>query len=316
VRAVTLNTGYSSGDFTALLASRQFAYADAITIRLNDGSTVLAYTDAQQGFTVPPCDGSVTLQTYVANDILVSGLKFKASSGGNAQGGDPSTTIEVDEQTIIMIPNANGTSLIGSTAFLEAVREGVLDAATIQRDRWYFDGPPEQGISPTKAVGGIKLFYGFTASVDSLSRTQASIKVKSDLVLLNRQMPRNLYQPNCQYTVYSTECGAVKSGFVSHGTVGSSPTTSFIPWASATTQFTLGTIEFQTGPNTNQVRTIRKADATGLWLAYPLPSLPLAGDTFAAYPGCDRQYTGGCAYFGRQAAYRGFQFTPNAEMAV
>jgi hypothetical protein len=311
VRPVTLAPGKVLGDFTALLASRQFLYAEAYTFRLIDG-TVLVYTDAQRDFTVPPCDGSLIQETYVAGDVLVKGLRFKIGTGSDSTGGDPSASIEVDEQTVTLYPNSNSDSpsMVAGVPFLIAVGRRCFDGATIQRDRWYFDG------SLGNPVGGMPMFYGLACSVEAQSRTQVVLKVTSDIVLLSQQMPRNLYQPNCQYTVYSTGCGADKSAFVVHDVVGASPTISFIPWTSATTQFTAGTVFFENGSCVGQERSIRKADATGLWLTYPLYELPIAGDQFAAYPGCDRQYGGGCAFFSRQGAFRATPKVPQAVFAV
>ena len=311
MRPVTLQTGFTRGDFDALLASRQFAYAEAFTLRLTSGS-VLAYTDAQKSFTVPPCDGSVMLQTYVANDVLIDGLRFKISSGGENQGGDPTTSIVVDEQSVTLYPNGNpaSPSEIDGVPFLTAVGRGALDGAVLQRDRWFFES------ASNTPVGGFPIFYGYTASIDQLSRTQAIVKVKSDLVLLNIQMPRNLYQPNCQYTVYSTGCGVNKAAHATAGVVGASPTRSFIPWSSATAQFTLGEVTFETGPNVGLTRSIRTANTSGLTLAYPLPYTPIAGDQFQAYPGCDRAYAGGCAYFSNQSRFRATPYVPQAEMAL
>lgn len=316
MRPVTLQTGYSLSDFNALLASRQFAYAEAFTIRLTNqqfAGTVLAWTDGQYDFTVPPCDGSLMLQTYVANDVLVKGFRFKCSSGGENQGGDPTTTIEVDEQQVTFTPNANPAvpSVIAGVPFNEAIGMKAFDGAIVQRDRWFFEGPGTHG-----PVGAMPIFYGFAASVDALSRTQVIGKVKSDLVLLNIQMPRNLYQPNCQYTVYSGPCGVIKASYANHDVVGASPSRTFIPWASSTAQFTLGTIEFESGPNINITSTIKSADTSGLTLAYPLPYLPIAGDDFVAYPGCDRQYGGGCLFFNNQARYRASPFVPQASTAL
>jgi hypothetical protein len=318
MRPVTLAAGKTLADFTALLVSRQFNFAEAVAFKLAQppfAGTVLAWTTAQRDFTVPPCDGSLALQTYVAGDVLMSGFKFSISGGQDAKSGEPSASITVDEQSITLIPNANpaAPSMIGAAPLLQAAGQAwkALDAATFQRDRWYFD-------DAWNPVGGVPIFYGYAASIDSLSRTQVQLKVKSDLVLLDIQMPRNLYQPNCQYTVYSGPCGAVKASYASHASVGASsaPTATFIPWTGSTAQFAQGEVTFESGANTNLTRTIRKADTTGLWLAYPLPFAPAVGDLFVAYPGCDRQYGGGCAYFGRQSAYRATPFVPNAEMAV
>lgn len=311
MRPVTLNTGYVQADFDALLASGEYAYAEAFTFKLADG-TVLGWTTAQKTFTVPPCDGSLALQTYAAGDVLVSGLRFRISNGSDSQSSDPSTSMTVDEQTITLTPNVNpdAPTLIVGVPFLQAVGLGALDAAVVQRDRWYFAGP---GLTP---IGGVPIFYGLASSIDSLSRTQVVMKVKSDPVLLNLMMPRNMYQPNCQYAVYSAQCGADRSAFVAHDVVGASPSRTFIPWTSATAQFSQGTVFIETGPNVGVTRTILSADSSGLTLAYPLPYTPSAGDAFAAYPGCDRQYAGGCAYFGRQAAFRATEFVPPANYAA
>jgi len=309
LRPISLNAGFTQGDFDALLASRQFAYAEAFTLRLASG-TSLAFTDAQQSFAAPACDGT-GLTTYVAGDVLVDGVLLKCSSGESASG-DPTTQIEVDEQSVTFTPNANlaQPSLLDGVPFLQAVARGALDAAVIQRDRWFFGypgGPP---------VGGMPMFYGRAASIDKLSRTQAMLKVKSDLVLLNIQMPRNLYQPNCTYTLYDVGCGVSQASYASHASVGASPTTTFIPWTGATAQFAGGVITFSSGPDINLTRTIKSADTTGLTLAYPLPEVPLAGDLFAAYPGCDRTYSGGCAYFANQSRFRATPNVPPPEMAV
>jgi hypothetical protein len=318
VRPVTLQTGYSRPDFDALLASRQFSYAEAFTFRLLDG-TVLAWTDGQQAFTVPPCDGSVALQTYVANDVLVSGLRFRVSNGCAGAGGDPQTSLEVDDQSVTLTPNANDAvpSVIAGVPFMQAVQLGALRGAVVQRDRWYFAGPGS--VTP---IGGMKMFYGFASSIAKASRTQVSLKVKSGIVLLNQEMPRNRYQANCQYNVYSAGCGADKATFGVHDAVGASPSRTFIPWTSATAQFSQGELFFESGPNTNVTRTILRADTTGLWLAYPLPYTPLAGDLFVAYPGCNRldplanPSTSGCVFFARQAAFRATPMVPPANYAV
>lgn len=318
MRPVTLQTGYTRPDFDALLDSREFSYAEAFTFRLRDG-TVLYWTDAQKNFTVPPCDGSVALQTYVANDVLVSGLKFRISNGCAISSGDPQTSLEVDEQSVTLTPNANPDvpSVINGMPFMQAVKWGALRGTTVQWDSWF--GARSPTFTP---VGGMKMFYGLASSLGKQSRTQVALKVKSGIVLLNQEMPRNRYQGNCQYNVYDAGCGADPATFAVHAVVGASPSQTFIPWTSATAQFSQGKVFIESGPNTNVTRTILRADNTGLWLAYPLPYLPIAGDLFVAYPGCNRQdplanpVTSGCVFFGRQAAFRATPKVPPANYAV
>ncbi|HEY2178092.1 MAG TPA: phage BR0599 family protein [Caulobacteraceae bacterium] len=327
MRPVTLAPGFLRADLDALLAARPFQtpIAEAITIRLKSQQWAgidLFYTSAQQDFTAPACDGTGTT-TYIAGDVGVDGLKLKLSSGQSGGGNDPTTSIAVDEQTLTLTPNLGPTpSLIDGVPLLAAIRSRALTGAIIQRDRWFFD-------ADYNPVGGAKMFYGYASSIDKLSRTQASLKVKAATVLLNIQMPRNLYQPNCVYTVYSGDsthgCGAVKSSFVQHGVVGSSPSRSVIPWSGGvpgSIPFANGEVFFETGPAINQTRTIRAYDGTNLYLQYPLTVPPLAGDQFAAYPGCNRAdplaagSTSDCIFFSRQGAYRAAPRTPQNELGV
>lgn len=332
-RPVTLNTGFLTADFNALMARRPFdvPFAEAITIRLayqQFAGLVLLYTTAQWDFTVPACDGT-GLTHYVANDVGIDkgALRMKATSGGSGNGNDPTSSIEVDEQSLSLTPNMNtaAPSEIGTTPFLQAIRQRAFDGAIIQRDRWFFnpDVLTETGL-PTP-VGGIPMFYGYAGSIDQLGRTQAVHRVKSALALLGIQMPRNLFQPNCLYTVYSSGCGAVKASFVNHGTVGSGPTASVIPYSGGVPggiPFVGGEIFMSTGPAINQTRTIRGVDASNLYLVYPFTVAPLAGDLFNAYPGCNRAdplaagSTSDCIFFSRQAAYKAAPRVPQNELGL
>jgi len=324
MRTPTLAGSYTLTDFRALLAARPFEtpIAEAFTFRLTNqqwSGIDLHFTNLQRDFTAPACDGS-GLTTYRGGDVGVDGIRLKLSSGRGSNGNDPSVSIEVDEQTVTLTPNLNVDvpSTIGGVPFLQAVRQRALDGAVIQRDRWFFD----ENYNP---VGGLKMFYGFASSIDKLSRTQAVLKVKSALVLLNIQMPRNLFQPNCVYTVYSSGCGADKSSFTQHGAVGSSPSASVIPWSGGvpgSTPWSNGEIFFESGPAINQTRSIRAFDGANLYLTYPLTAAPIAGDLFAAAPGCNRAdplaagSTSDCIFFSREGAYRATPRVPQNELGL
>lgn len=314
MRPVTLATGFSRPDFDALLKSREFALVEALSIKLASG-TMLAYTTAQYDITVPPYDDPMSLRTYDCDDVGVSGWKSRVSNGCESQGGSPTTSISVDEMSLTFTPNLNpvAPSVVDGVPFIQALRQRAFDGAVFMRDTWYLRLPD------FVPVGGIPRFYGLSSAIDSGGRTQAIDKVKSDIVLLGIDMPRNLFQPNCQYTVYSAGCGADKSSFASHATAGAATNAIFIDWTGASVQFTGGEIEFEAGPAINQVRTILRADGTGLWVSYPFYGAPNPGDAFVAYPGCNRldplvnPSTSGCPFFGRQAAFRA---TPNVPGAV
>lgn len=311
-RPVTLNTGFLLSDYEALGTSRQFVYQDVFTLYLASGEKH-TWTNAQWDITVPPCDNATAMVTYSSRDVLIEGMRFKQNSGQASRTGDPTVSIPVDEQTIIIKPNLNPSSptLINGIPFMSALVTGDLDGAIWERDRWYFARPGSPG------VGGVPVFYGIAGEIQQLGRTQAQMKVRSDMALLNIQMPRNLCQPNCIYTLYDVGCGVSKSANVTHTTVGTSPTRSFIPWTGATAQFTLGEVFFEAGPNINRTATIKTGvPGSGLQLNFPVPFTPLAGDAIAVYPGCDRTYGGGCAYFANQSRFRGHQWVPPVEFGV
>ena len=325
MRTPTLASGFMLSDLQALLAARPFEtpIAEAITLRLTNqqwSGVNLFYAGGQQrGFTAPACDGT-GLTTYTAGDVGIDGLRLKLSSGRSSNSNDPSVSIEVDEQSVTFTPNLNPDvpSTIGGVPFLQAVRQRALDGAVVQRDRWFLD-------ANYRPVGGVKMFYGFASSIDKLSRTQSVLKVKSALVLLNIQMPRNLFQPNCVYTVYSAGCGADEASFQQAGAVGSSPTAGVIPWSGGvpgSIPFANGKIFFESGPAINQTRTVRAFDGTNLYLTYPLTVAPIAGDLFKVSPGCNRGdplaagSTSDCLYFNRQSAYRATPRVPQNELGL
>jgi len=333
MRPVTLNAGFTTGDFNALMARRPFSvpFAEAITIRMAyqqwQGYN-LFLTSNQYDFTVPACDGTGNT-TYISNDIGIDkgSLKFKATSGQSGSGNDPTSAIEVDQQSMMLTPNLNSAvpSTIAGVPFLVAVRQRAFDGAVVQRDRWFFDPDILTPTGLPTPVGGMPMFYGYASSIDQLGRTQVLHKVKSALVMLDIQMPRNLFQPNCTYTVYSGSCGAVKSSFAQSGTVGTGPSASVIPWSGGvpgSIPFANGEIFMESGPAVNQTRTIRAYDGTNIYLTYPFTTAPLAGDTFKAYPGCNRAdplasgSVSDCIYFSRQSSFRATPRVPQAEMGL
>ena len=171
--------------------------ADCYTFTLRTG-TVLAYTNA---------DVPILLNgtTFLANSLLVDGLTYKCAVG-----------LDVDKQQVTIA--ARPTDTIGGIPFLVAVRNGLLDGCEVQRDRAFLAA---WGTAP---IGGVTLFKGRVSTIDSVGRTNAQITVASDLVLLDIDMPRNLYQPTCNHVLYDSGCGLVKNAFGAAGTVGGGAT--------------------------------------------------------------------------------------------
>jgi len=264
-------------------------FAECFTFTLATG-TILTWTNVDMPVTY---NGA----TFSATGPLVQGLKYKASVG-----------LEVDKQQITIAARPSDT--IGGAAALIAIRQGAFDGATVQRDRVFLTA-----IGGT-VIGGVTLFHGRVSTVDSVGRTQAAITVASDLIVLDYDMPRNLYSPSCVHTLYDSGCGVIRGAYSANGTAGAGSTASLILTSVALAGHIQGSILFTSGVNAN-VRTTVKGVIVGasLSLMYPLPSLPAAGDAFSVAFGCDHT-RGTCqSRFNNLANFRGFPFVPPPQIA-
>jgi uncharacterized phage protein (TIGR02218 family) len=289
---------YSAGlkEFLSSANAEQMVFADCYIITLVTGD-VFYYTTAQVDITVVPV-GQIVSRTFKANQLLISGLKYRAS-----------INIEVDEQELRMTPQT-GFTMLGQPWNL-FVRTGQLDGATIRRDRYFFQdwGQPTEG--------GVILFKGLIAAVDSIGAVSTSMKAKGETVLLTANMPRNFYQASCKNTLFDGDCGLNRTLFADSGFVDGTPTRSIIPWAGSTADYyALGTIRFSDGPNAGQSRSVKSSSATQIVVNYPFEFVPEVGNAFVAYPGCDKTM-GTCeTKFNNLDNYIGFPFVPVPETAA
>ena len=270
-------------------ADAPLAFAECFTFTLATG-TVLAWTNT---------DAPITYNgvTFSATGPLVQGLKCKASVG-----------LEVDKQQVTSA--ARPTDLISGAPILNAIRQGAFDGAIVQRDRVF------QSSLGGAVIGGVTLFHGRVATIDSVGRTQAQITVASDLVVLDYDMPHNLYSPTCVHTLYDSGCGVIRGAFSVSGTVGAGSNASLIKTGVAAAGHAQGAIIFTSGANANVRATVKSVTAgVSLSLMYPLPSTPTAGDAFTVAFGCDHT-RGTCqARFANLNNFRGFPFVPLPQIA-
>lgn len=301
MRPITPQPGRTEADVEDAMQSGQFVYADCYTIEPKTGPT-MRYTTAQQQVSVVPL-GDVMRQTYGAHDVLIEGLLVKNSIG-----------IEVDQQEVSISYSSSPNSFQGQFTWPQALLLGRLDGATIRRDRFIATdwGQPW--------LGGFPMFLGLVSSLDKVGRQSATINVKSDLVLLDVQMPRDLFVPNCKNTWGDSQCGVNQEDWAVIGTVGADPTRSIIPWSGVDPMYALGKIHVTSGVDmATRVRTISRVDGANLYLSYPLDFDLIAGDTFTAYPSCKRLKDSCIDFHGEpnwRARFKGFPFVPVAETAV
>jgi uncharacterized phage protein (TIGR02218 family) len=272
----------------------QLLMADAFLFTLQGGST-LAYTNIDVTFTYAGV-------TYLANSILVDGLKYKAAVG-----------LEADQQQITVAARSTDT-ISGGAPFLQALRDGSFDGCEIVRYRVFFS----DRLGGT-AIGATMLFKGRLGNIDEIGRTSAKLTVNSDLVLLDIDMPRNMYQPTCLHTLYDSGCTLSKTSpsFSSSGAVGAGSTASIIYWSLANANFAQGTITFTSGVLTGVTATVGSvANGSSLNLINPLQSVPAPGDGFTVYFGCDHTLTTCQAKFNNLVNFRGLPYVPPPQMAI
>ncbi len=264
-------------------------FAECFTFTLATG-TALTWTNVDLPVTY---NGT----TFSATGPLVQGLKYKASVG-----------LEVDKQQIIIA--ARPTDLISGNPALNAIREGAFDGAIVQRDRVFLTA-----IGGT-VISGVTLFHGRVSTIDNVGRTQAQMTVASDLVILDYEMPRNIYSPTCVHTLYDSGCGVIRGTYSASGVVGVGSTAALINTGVAVEGHAQGAILFTSGANANVRATVRSVAAgASLTLMYPLPSPPSAGDGFIIAFGCDHT-RGTCqGRFNNLANFRGFPFVPPPQIA-
>lgn len=298
MRTVYLQPGYTESDFYDLLGSRLFVYADCYTITLQTGE-VIRTTSAQQDVNINPV-GDPLIRRFVAGDILVEGLKFKVGVG-----------VEVDEQSVRIVYRDDSVVPDRLTPMLVALRRGDFDGSRITKDRYYAASWGEPW------VGGYRLFSGRVASINGIGRTEADVNVRSDLALLNINMPHNIFQPSCLHVVYDSGCKLVKETFAVTGTIEAGSNNRLIVWPGASsTSLPLdqGVIYIENQDNVTFSRTIRRVVGSNIYLSFPLDFVPQVGMEFTAYPGCPRTYAS-CGAFGNTANFKGFPFVPKAETA-
>ena len=265
------------------------AFAECFTFTLASGA-VLTWTNVDLPVTYNGANFSAT-------GPLVQGFKYKATVG-----------LEVDKQQIAVA--ARPTDLISGAPALNAIRAGAFDGATVQRDRVFLTS------IGGAAIGGVMLFHGRVSTIDSIGRTSAQITVASDLVILDYNMPRNVYSATCVHTLYDSGCGVIRGTYSANGSAGAGSTSVLINTPVAAAGHAQGSLVFTSGINANVRATVKSVTpGTSLTLMYALPASPGAGDAFTVAFGCDHT-RGTCqAKFANLSNFRGFPFVPPPQIA-
>jgi len=277
---------------TLLNSGADFQMVDLWTITLRGGS-VIRWSSAD----VPVVSGG---HTYV----LGPGIERQ----------DISEKIGLDVSTVDMAITANADDLINGTAIIPFIRGHGFDGANVRLDRAFLTD------WNLPVVGSVLRFSGRVTAISAITGNSATITVSSWTVLLNANMPANLYQAACLHAVYDAGCALNPASFAVTGTVSASPVptqtvfdTSLTPTAN---DFAQGRIVFTSGPNTGISATVRSNDSSGLMtMVSPLPVAPTSGDAFTAYPGCDLTQSRCTTRFNNLGRFKATPYVPVPETA-
>lgn len=292
-----------SNDYiTDYILKRRFATANLYTFILKDG--------ALDWFTDLDFNLHFENVIFKGNSLIIEGLYMRASVG-----------LSVDEQDVKISFRPDDT-LAGSN-FVQAVSEGLLDGATIFRRKafWKADnnvGMFDYSIPPTDAI---PMFLGLVSTIEKIGRTQVDLKVRSPLSLLDTDMPRNNYQPGCQWILFSNPgctvnadtykvIGTVSALIGDYGITVGGGVTPFSIGADGDQYYAQGKIRFTSGDRENLELTIRGNSDTDIYFMYP-PIVGLqVGDTFEMWPGCSKRVDTCLRKYNNKANHRGFDKVP------
>ena len=240
--------------------------------------------------------------------------------------------LDADQWVVVMMPRpfdlATGAAfpdLIGSVPFLQALQGGAWDAADVQVDRAYFSSVPTWPMLPGGAVpvGTITIFAGIVAEIDTTNAV-AVVTVNDYRSLTQFSMPRHYFQGMCRHMLFDAGCNANgnvnRASFAVSAAAAAASTQAQIvasaalaPPANSSGTFTLGTLQFTSGLNENFWAFIIQWDGEAtLSLLEPLPFAVSPGDTFVAYPGCDKTIAT-CTAFNNFSQFGGEPYIPVPE---
>lgn len=277
----------------ALLAQNEMIVADCYTLTLLD-STIYRFTSFDVDLVVG------------ANTFLSTGLIFERGNIKRATG------FKVDVMTLDVFSDTE--RLYSGLPFLQFTHNGGLDGARLLLQRAFMPAS-----APTDTSAGV--IHGFEGSlqINDLTRHGVRMEVRSNMEKLNVMMPRIVYQPTCNNTLFDAACGLSKAAFEVAGSITSN---SSDPRSVATNltnpdgYFSGGTLRFISGANAGALITVLGYAGGVFSLMQPLHGAILTGDNVVACPGCQRSTSECLGKFSNLANYRGQPFIPTPETAI
>lgn len=298
------------GALATLLNGRQFVQCQLHTVVLAGGLGTLRFTDAD-------VDVSFGGNTWSSGGVHVDQEASRQSAHWKKG-------LDVDNWLVVILPRAvdpfTGEAYpdkIGAVPWSQAARGGALFGADWQVDRAYLAAwpNPPQTVSP---VGVLTIFAGQPAEVD-VGDLVVAVTLEDYRGLLTTKIPLNVYQAGCRHTLFDAGCGLSAAAFAANGScLGGSTSAaikSSLPAPAGSGTYQLGKIVMTGGLNAGFSRFVRSWEPGSFSLLRPLPFPVVPGDTFTAYPGCNKDIAS-CTAFSNLVNYGGEPFIPAAETAL
>jgi hypothetical protein len=225
---------------------------------------------------------------------------------------------EAGSVKLAMIPQAdspNAPILFGGYDIRQAARFHFLDGATARMSKAFFNHPIYTGGQLDTSPGAGGYFLG-TIQGGEADRFFVDVTIEDHMSLLGiQQMPRALVSVGCHHQVYDPGCGLLRSALTVSGAIATVGDASHFTTnlSQADHYFELGGMKMTSGAANGQSATVlTHAHASGaVSIGYPFSALPVPGDTFTVYPGCDRQQLGGCTKLANLARFGGVPYAPD-----
>jgi uncharacterized phage protein (TIGR02218 family) len=298
----------SGGLVTLINGQRQFLVANLVTI-VPVGAPIVRLTDADQNLTLTSqYDGAAhTFLSTVPAANAVPAMKCGATK--------LTVGLSTDKKTLTLLcgqPGVTNAPLFTGIPWPAAAQQGAFDDATVLVEKLLTNS------WAALSAGTLIDFWGKVSQVKP-SRFQVVLELASWVeVILAQQLPRNAYQLQCHHTLFDAGCTLVRSTFKVSGTAhaGSTATSIATGLGNPDGYFALGTITFTSGILNGVTRSIASFLSGAAVVIGPFPAAPTIGDTFDAYPGCDKLQATCTAKFSNLAHFAGMPFIPAPENSI
>jgi len=192
-------------------------------------------------------------------------------------------------------------------------------------DYGWFDGAKViiTQVNPDDVTQQREIFRGNVNKGIQYNRKIVKLSVTSILDILKREVPRIMYQEQCNHQLFNTYCGLTKSSYKETGSVEANSTNIKIYNSSvfgsgnhSLGYFELGELKMTSG-NSNGISKPIRTHNDGHIILYETFKLGISvGDTFEVYPGCDKSGTTCDNKFNNYANFLGFEYIPRPDVLM